>query len=44
MIEFEPHDYFTGISDGYISRKVFQEHVRKTYDQIRELSDYIEKY
>lgn len=44
MSEFKPHDYFMVNSDGYISREVFKEHVRKTYDQIRELADYIKKY
>ena len=44
MIEFEPHDYFTGKSDRKVSRELFQEHIRKTYDQIRELADYIEQY
>lgn len=44
MNEFKPHDYFTVKSDGYTSRELFQEHVRKTYDKIRELADYIKQY
>lgn len=44
MTEFKPHDYFKADDQGYISRKVFIEHVRKTYDHMRELATLIKGY
>lgn len=44
MNEFEPHDYFNADDQGYISRKVFIEHVRNSYDHMRELSALIKGY
>lgn len=39
MSKFEPHDYFGTREKPYVSRKVFKEHVRKNYENARELND-----